>query len=322
MAAVRESAIDDIEARLRACEPRTLSRVLTRIESGDPEAQTLLERIYRSSGAARIVGVTGVPGAGKSTLLARLAQALRRAHSKIALLMVDPSSPLTGGAILGDRVRMSALTADPGIFIRSMATRGAAGGLARATFDAVDVLDAAGFGLVLVETVGVGQSELEIAHAADTTVLVSAPGLGDDVQAIKAGILEMADIQVVNKADRPDAQRTFLDIQSTLAISPSRRRARVPVLLTSAESGQGIDGLAAAIADHLAELDASGEGERRRRQRAELRIRRAAETFVANRIRAGLRDAGEELIDAVQRHECTPAQAALALLQRLDVLDG
>lgn len=322
MAAARESAIDDVEARLRAGEPRTLSRVLTRIESGDPDVQALLEKVYRSSGKARVVGVTGVPGAGKSTLLARLAQELRGGHPKIALLVVDPSSPLTGGAILGDRVRMTALTADPGIFIRSMATRGAVGGLARATFDAVDVLEAAGFGIVLVETVGVGQSELEIAHAADTTVLVSAPGLGDEVQAIKAGVLEMADIHVVNKADRPDAQRTFLDIQSTLAISPSRRRARVPVLLTAAESGQGIDALAAAIADHLAELEASGEGDRRRRHRAELRVQRAAEGIVASRIHAGLRGAGQALVEAVHRRERSPAAAALALLARLDAADG
>ncbi len=192
---------------------RSIARLLSRAESGNDEAREALDTIFAKAGRAHVVGMTGVPGSGKSTLVAKLAKAVRASGRTIAIVAIDPSSPFSGGAILGDRIRMAELGGDRGVFVRSMATRGALGGLARGTLEAVDVLDAAGFDVVIIETVGVGQDEVEVARAAHTTVVVSPPGLGDDIQAIKAGILEIADIHVVSKCDRPDADRTIADLK-------------------------------------------------------------------------------------------------------------
>ena len=206
-----------------------------------------------------------MPGSGKSTLVAKLAAEMRRTDRRVGIVAIDPSSPFSGGAILGDRIRMSEVCGDPGVFVRSMATRGALGGLARGTLDAVDILDAAGYEIVIVETVGVGQDEVDIARAAHTTVVVSAPGLGDDIQAIKAGILEIADIHVVAKSDRPDADRTVDRPKSMLAMGPPSKSSgdwQPPVLRTSALSGDGIVALRDAIDAHRAAL----EGERGHRR--------------------------------------------------------
>ncbi len=208
----------DLEARVLARDTRAIARLLTRAESGVEEARSTLDAMFAHAGRAHVVGITGVPGSGKSTLVARLAAAVRRSGRTLAIVAVDPSSPFSGGSILGDRIRMSELGGDPGVFVRSMATRGALGGLAKGTLEAVDVLDAAGFDLVLIETVGVGQDEVDVARAAHTTVVVSAPGLGDDIQAIKAGILEIADIHAVSKCDKPDANRTIVDLKTMLAL--------------------------------------------------------------------------------------------------------
>jgi len=197
---------------------RAIARLLTRAESGIDEARATLDAMFAHAGRAHVVGITGVPGSGKSTLVAKLAAAVRRSGRKVAIVAIDPSSPFSGGAILGDRIRMSELGGDPGVFVRSMATRGALGGLAAGALEAVDVLDAAGFDMVVIETVGVGQDEVEVARAAHTTVVVSAPGLGDDIQAIKAGILEIADIHAVSKSDRPDANRTIADLKMMLML--------------------------------------------------------------------------------------------------------
>ena len=189
-----------------------VGRAITRVERGDGVAE-LLKSIFPRTGSARVVGVTGPPGAGKSTLVTQITRALRSAGERVGIVAIDPSSPFSGGAILGDRIRMSELDSDPGVFIRSMATRGALGGLSRATNDAVDVLDAAGFSIVIIETVGVGQDEVDVVRAADSVAVVIPPGLGDDIQALKAGILEIADLFVVNKADREGADRTVAELR-------------------------------------------------------------------------------------------------------------
>lgn len=204
--------------QLRAGNPRALGRLISRAESGVAEARPALAEVYRSAGAAHIIGLTGVPGSGKSTLVAKLTAALRQRGEKVGIVAIDPSSPYSGGAILGDRIRMTELANDSGVFIRSMATRGATGGMARAALDAVDLMDVAGYRTIILETVGVGQDEVEVAHASDTTVVVSAPGLGDEIQAIKAGVLEIADIHVVSKCDRDDADRTLTDLKQMLTL--------------------------------------------------------------------------------------------------------
>src|SRR5512146_2221866 len=228
-----------LQPRVLRGDTRAIARLLTRAESGVAEARPTLDAMFAHAGRAHVVGITGVPGSGKSTLVAKLAAAIRRSGRKVAIVAVDPSSPFSGGSILGDRIRMGELAGDPGVFVRSMATRGSLGGLARGTLEAVDVLDAAGFDVVVIETVGVGQDEVDVARAAHTTVVVSAPGLGDDIQAIKAGILEIADILAVSKGDLPTAEATVRDLKDMLAL---RRRGAWPVLLmrTSGTTGGGV----------------------------------------------------------------------------------
>ena len=248
---------------------RAIARLLTRAESGIDEARPTLDAMFAHAGRAHVVGITGVPGSGKSTLVAKLAAAVRRSGRTIAIVAIDPSSPFSGGSILGDRIRMGDLGGDPGVFVRSMATRGALGGLARGTLEAVDVLDAAGYDIVVIETVGVGQDEVDVARAAHTTVVVSAPGLGDDIQAIKAGILEIADIHVVSKCDRPDANRTIADLKKHAGARPRA-------------DGHGEvrcrRGVRVARAGHRDELDA-----RRRRRRIAGRDRRPSRGTRAKR---------------------------------------
>ena len=254
-----------------------LARLLTAVENRTLLAEAALRRLYPRAGQAQLIGVTGPPGAGKSTLVAALIAELRRAGRPVAVVAVDPSSPITGGAVLGDRVRMQAYTADPDVFIRSMASRGHAGGLSSATSEAAAVFDAVGFDVVLIETVGTGQSEVEVAAAADTTVVVEAPEMGDEIQAIKAGLLEVADIIVVNKGDRPGAHRTAGQLHAMLADAPRERRPGRPapkrpeVLVTTAASGAGVAELLAAIDRHRsAARGADGEAVRLRRAEAQV----------------------------------------------------
>lgn len=270
-------AIPSLKAVL-AGERLALARLLTQVENNTPAGREALDGLFAHTGRAHLVGVTGSPGTGKSTLVNMLALALRRSENprKVAVVAVDPSSPFTGGALLGDRVRMRDLAGDPGVFVRSMASRGALGGLARATAGVAQVLDAAGFDVVIIETVGAGQSEVDIARLAHTTLVVEAPGLGDDIQAIKAGILEIADILVINKADLPGADNTERSLRMMLELAdPGRQHYtkhheleavdlpetvwRIPVIKTVAAQGQGIDELAAAVAGHRDVLRASGE---------------------------------------------------------------
>ena len=232
----------DLLERMRKGDMVALGRLISRAEAGADEARGALAAIYKSAGRAHLVGITGVPGSGKSTLVAKLVQAIRDDGRRVGVIAIDPSSPFSGGAILGDRIRMTDLVLDPGVFIRSMATRGATGGLAGAALAAADILDAGGFDVIIIETVGVGQDEVEIARASHTTVVVSAPGLGDDIQAIKAGILEIADIHVVSKCDRSDANRAISDLKNMLALSASLGEKpvwQVPVVATSCAERAG-----------------------------------------------------------------------------------
>jgi LAO/AO transport system kinase len=271
--------------RVRAGDMRAVSRLISRAEAGVAEARDALAEIYRATGRAHVVGITGVPGSGKSTLVGKITQRLRADGSKVGIVAVDPSSPYSGGAILGDRIRMSELGTDPGVYIRSMATHGATGGLARAAMDVVDILDVAGFDTVILETVGVGQDEVEIARASHTTIVVSAPGLGDEIQAIKAGMLEIADIHVVSKYDRSDAVRTLTDLKSMLVLGARGSGAdwRVPVIGTSVVSGEGLDELVDAIRRHKRIAFDTEMGRQRQRQVAEFRLLKTAEAILTER---------------------------------------
>jgi LAO/AO transport system kinase len=307
----------ELEPRVLAGDTRAIARLLTRAESGVDEARTTLDRMFARAGRAHVVGITGVPGSGKSTLVAKLAAALRRSGRTVAIVAVDPSSPFSGGAILGDRVRMGELGGDPGVFVRSMATRGALGGLARGTLEAVDVLDAAGFDIVMIETVGVGQDEVDVARAAHTTVVVSAPGLGDDIQAIKAGILEIADIHVVSKCDRPDANRTIVDLKGMLALGSRSGSWRPPVIATSALRDEGVAELAAAIDDHRAALVESGEIDARRAAIAERRLLAAGEAILREAFARDRIGRLSPLLEQVRLRTLSPGAAARRLLREL-----
>jgi LAO/AO transport system kinase len=262
-------------AAIRAGDFRAAARLMREIDDGDAWAEQVLAALYPHSGQAQVVGLTGPPGAGKSTLVDALVSAYRAAGERVGVVAVDPSSPLTGGAILGDRIRMQRHALDPDVFIRSLATRGVLGGLSRAAADVVTVLDAMGFQRVLVETVGVGQDEVDVARLADTVVVVMVPGLGDEVQAIKAGLLEVADLFAVNKADREGSDRVALDLAMMLGLREAQRERDPEILKLSATTGQGVPELVAALARHRDVLVADGGrrlAERRQRQ-AEARLR-------------------------------------------------
>jgi LAO/AO transport system kinase len=252
--------------------PRALGRAISVVEDGGPLRRQLIQEIFPRTGNARVVGITGPPGAGKSTLVDRIAQALRARDLKVAILAVDPTSPFTGGAILGDRIRMQSLYTDPGVFIRSMATRGAMGGLARATHDAMDLVDAAGYDWILVETVGVGQDEVDIVRTVDTVAVVTVPGLGDDIQAIKAGLMEIADLFIVNKADRDGVDRVLRDLELMLSLGHYEEGWRPPLVKAVARESRGIEEILAAVERHGEWLGSAGGLAERRRRRFQQRV--------------------------------------------------
>jgi len=272
--------------RALAGDARALARLVSLVENGAPELRPVMKALAPLTGGARVIGLTGAPGVGKSTMTTALVSAYRERDLRVGVLAVDPTSPFTGGALLGDRVRMQDHATDPGVFIRSMASRGHLGGLAAATPQALRVLDAAGFGAVLVETVGVGQAEVEVASLADTTLVLVAPGTGDAIQAAKAGILEVGDIFVVNKCDNPGAQETVRNLRTMIAMAErSGGDWKPPIVMTTATAGEGIADLTAALDAHWSWLDSSGERDRRRRARAREEV--AAIVVAALRQRMG-----------------------------------
>jgi LAO/AO transport system kinase len=266
--------LDMLVGQARSGDPRSVGRLITLVEDGAPQLRELMAALAADTGQAHVVGLTGSPGVGKSTTTSALVTHLRAAGRRVGVLAVDPSSPFSGGALLGDRIRMQEHATDPDVFIRSMASRGHLGGLASATPQAVRVLEAAGCDPVLVETVGVGQSEVEVAGEADTTIVLLAPGMGDGIQAAKAGILEVGDIFVVNKADRDGANTTARELRHMISLGPSGQPGawRPPVLKVVATRGDGLPELVEAISEHRAWLESSGTGSARRRLRARSEI--------------------------------------------------
>ena len=315
----------DLVARLLGGDRRALARVVTLIENSAPETRAILAELHANGGHAHVVGITGSPGAGKSTLVTQLARELRRRNLRLAVVAVDPTSPFTGGAILGDRIRMQELAGDPNVFIRSMASRGNLGGLAAATRDVVRALDAAGFDLVIIETVGAGQAEVEIVRAAQTVVVVTVPGMGDDIQAIKAGILEIADIFVVNKADRPGADQTVAELRMLLSLDAQRneRAWRVPILKTSAATGEGVPELADKLAAHLASLKETGQLASRSGRQARSEMLALLHQALLERIAATISaDEWNRLIEEVVEREKDPYTAAAELARRVGLADA
>jgi LAO/AO transport system kinase len=311
-----------------------LARLLTQIENEDPRGIAALGDLYAHTGAAHIVGVTGAPGTGKSTLVNHLALALRRAgeaapeDNKVAVIAVDPSSPFSGGAILGDRIRMRDLAGDPGIFIRSMASRGALGGLARATHSVSQLMDAAGYDWILIETVGAGQAEVDVASTAHTTIVIDAPGMGDDIQANKAGILEIADILVVNKADLPGADNTRRTLEMALHMAapadPDSSSDSLhphwtpPVIGTIATKGEGIPELHQAVLKHKSYLQQSGQGDVRERTRVEHHLEVLLREKLLNRfLEESTPGNFEAMVDAVLNRRQSPYEAVDRLLRGL-----
>ncbi len=307
--------------RLDAGDPRALPRLLTLIENRDPAGLSALDVLYPRGGRAHVVGITGPPGSGKSTLVAALIAAIRASGRTVAVLAIDPSSPVTGGAVLGDRIRMMELHADPGVFIRSMASRGRVGGLAPAAAGAVAALDAAGFPIILVETVGTGQDGIDIITLAQTVVVVQVPGLGDGVQAIKAGQLEVGDLLVVNKCDLPGSE-TLARLLRQSAEDLGTEGWDVPVLPISAATGDGLPDLLGAIDRHRSYLLASGEGDRRSSAAASAAVMTGLRAAIERRIAAGSSEAIARLLDDVAARRMTPDSAVAGLLAALDRAPG
>lgn len=298
---------------------RLLSRLVTRIENDPAAAAAIIQRIWPRTGRAHRIGITGPPGVGKSTLVDHLIAMARVEGGSVAVVAVDPSSPFSRGAILGDRVRMLRHSGDPGVYIRSMAARDHLGGLAAATRDVAYLLDAFGFGIVLLETVGVGQSELDIMRVADTVVVVTAPGLGDSIQMLKAGILEIADLLVVNKSDRPGAGETVIQLREMHRLAPAASPWEVPILQTAASDGDGVEELWHATRRHREHLRASGELEARRGRRAEREVLELVEQALAVHLRSKLGEHGGlgEILEGAKTRAVDPHSAANAILARL-----
>jgi len=320
---------------LRRGDRLALARVLTHVENDTPEGRAALQELFRQTGRAHLVGVTGAPGTGKSSLVNQLALQFRMAKARVAIIAIDPTSPFTGGAVLGDRVRMKDLSGDEDVFIRSMASRGALGGLARTTSGVAQVFDAAGYDTVIIETVGAGQGEVEIARLAHTTLVVEAPGLGDDIQAIKAGILEIADVLVVNKADLPGVDNAEKALRSMLELAHPRSRELlhhsellkidgpeqmeeawpVTIVRTVATRGDGVEGLAQKIREHAAYLHASGNWTRREEERVTADVSALLENSLVAQFRAGLPEGRyNEVMRQVLGKQLSPKEAVALLI--------
>jgi LAO/AO transport system kinase len=316
---VAQKTEQSLAERLLAGDKRALARAITLIENDDPAGWELVREVFPRTGRARIVGLTGPPGVGKSTLIGALTAEMRKADRDVAVLSIDPSSPFTRGALLGDRIRLSDHFLDAGVFIRSMASRGALGGLSEATLQAALLMDASGKDDVFIETVGVGQAEIDIVDHGDTIVLVLMPGSGDSIQALKAGVMEIPDIIVVNKADHPMTDTMIREIRGVLSLGPSTSW-RVPIVRTEAAKGEGVAELAEKISEHREHIEAEGTLDERRARN----LRNEVLELAASRMRRQLEDAVaddasvRDLLDRVVKRELDPASAAKELLERED----
>jgi LAO/AO transport system kinase len=318
----RQHSVEELVTRAQEGEARAVARLISMVEDASPRLREVAAALAPHTGRAQVVGLTGSPGVGKSTSTSALVAALRKQGKRVGVLAVDPSSPFSGGALLGDRVRMQDHATDRGVFIRSMATRGHLGGLSWATPQALRVLDAAGCDVVLLETVGVGQSEIEVVSLADTTIVLLAPGMGDGIQAAKAGILEIADVFVVNKSDRDGADQTVRDLRYMLSLGARKERDgsvwKAPIVKTIASKGIGIDEVVEKIDEHREWMDSSGARERRRQNRAEAEVE--AITLEQMRRRIGDVRGGDALPDLAKRvvaGEIDPYSAADELVETL-----
>lgn len=312
--------INELIERMLKGDKRATARLITLVENDEEKAREIVKKIYSNTGRAYIIGITGPPGSGKSTLVDKLIKKARDEGNIVGVIAIDPTSPFTGGALLGDRIRMQRHSTDPGVFIRSMATRGSLGGLAKATNDAIKILDAYGCDIIFVETVGVGQIEVDIVKTADTVVLVTVPGLGDDIQAIKAGLMEIADIFVVNKADKEGAEATMFELELMLDLEKDKWQKsgwRPPVVSTIAFTNKGVDELWGAINEHMEFLLNSGKIEEKRKFRVREEIKAIVSSKIARKIGEKM---GEDdiavLIEMIAKREIDPYSAADLVLEK------
>ncbi len=311
--------MNDIARKVLSGDPRAIARLITLSENSDPRAVDAMKNIHPKTGRAHVIGITGVMGSGKSTLIAELTKEYRKKGKTVGIIAIDPTSPFSGGALLGDRVRMMHLAMDENIFIRSMGTRGMLGGLTSAVYDVVEILDASGKDVIIVETVGVGQAEVDIIKIADTTLVVVVPGLGDSIQTLKAGVMEIADIYVVNKADRQGVEQTVAEIESLVDISCSEKDRKTPILKTNAKVGKGIEELVKEIEEHNKYLKKTMEFEKKRKIRYEAElveiIRKRLMNFIFDE--SQFKNKVEELINQISKKEIDPHSAADKILSKV-----
>ena len=313
----REWSLEELRTGVREGDARALARAISLVENGDPVAYPLVRDLYPETGNAAVVGVTGPPGAGKSSLVAALVAHVRESDRTVGVVSVDPSSPFSRGALLGDRIRLTDHFLDPGVFIRSMGTRGHLGGLAETTLQAVLLLDASGKDIVFVETVGAGQSEVEVTGIADTVLLVLMPGSGDSVQALKAGIMEIPDVIAINKMDHPAAKTMLSEVRSIVGLA--ERELRPPIVLTEALRGENVPELWAMLEEHRAALESDGRLEERRRRNLAAEVFAVASSRAKSRLEAAVADDAElrRLLEAVQRRELDPLTAVREIMEKV-----
>ena len=309
----------DLVSKVLKGDPRSIARLITLAENNDPVATSAMKDIHPHTGSAHVIGITGVMGSGKSTLICELTRLFRKQGKTVGIIAIDPTSPFSGGALLGDRVRMTELAMDDGVFIRSMGTHGMLGGLTSAVYDVVEILDASGKDVVIVETVGVGQAEVDVIKIADTTLVIVVPGLGDSIQTLKAGIMEIADIYVVNKADRSGVEQTVAEVESLVDISCSGKERKIPVLSTAAKQSKGIEELLKEIDKHKKYLEKTKEFEKQRRLRYEAElveiIRKRLMNFIFDE--STFKGKIESLINQISKKQVDPYTAAEEILGKI-----